>query len=119
VAAVCPSWSSRLILRISQNGTPVSAIAGHRFRYATDSGATCFRLPGLRSPGVRLLVFDASQVRGGFSFSNAVAFEIDTMSVVNDAVEDGVGDPGKWLRRANHVVPLLGSWAVIRVDFRR
>ena len=39
---------------------------------------------------------------GGFPFSHAVAFKNDTMSVVNDPVEDGVSDCGL----ANHVVPL-------------
>ena len=53
-----------------------------------------FRLPGLRSRGIRFLVFGPGQVGGGFSFSHPVVFKIDAMSVVNDLVEDGVGDRG-------------------------
>ena len=61
-----------------------------------------FRLPGLMSSGIRFLVFGAGQVGRGFSFSHAIALKVDAVSVVDDPVEDSVGDRGF----ADHVVPL-------------
>ena len=56
----------------------------------------------LKSIGIRFAVFDVGQGARGFFPSHAVAFEGDTMGIVDYPVEDGVGDG----RFADHVVPL-------------
>ena len=54
------------------------------------------------SIGIRFAVFDFGQGARGFFPSHAVAFKGDTVGVVDDPVEDSIGDG--WL--ADHVVPL-------------
>ena len=56
----------------------------------------------LKSIGIRFAVFDVGQGARGFFPSHAVAFEGDTMGIVDYPVEDSVGDG----RFADHVVPL-------------
>ena len=56
----------------------------------------------LKSISIRFAVFDVGQGARGFFPSHAVAFEGDTVGVVDDSVEDGIGDGGF----ADHVMPL-------------
>src|ERR1700727_2084696 len=56
----------------------------------------------LKSVGIRFAVFEIGQGARSFFPSHAVAFELDTVGVVDDPVEDGICDG--WL--ADHVVPL-------------
>ena len=63
----------------------------------------------LESIGIRFAVFSVGQGARGFFPSHAVAFKGDAVGIVDDTVEDGVGDG----RLTDHVVPLgdgqLGS----------
>ena len=56
----------------------------------------------LKSVGIGFAVFGVGQGACSFFPSHAVAFEGDTVGVVDDPVEDGVGDGGL----SDHVVPL-------------
>ena len=61
-----------------------------------------FSVAWLKSRGINFAVFGVGQGGCGFSLSHAVAFEADAVGIVDDAVQDGIGDGGF----ANHVVPL-------------
>lgn len=52
----------------------------------------------------------------GFLLSHAVALEHDAVGVVNDPVENGVGDGGSAISSCHLAT---GAWAVMMVDLRR
>jgi len=83
-----------------KNRTANSLIAGHSSTKSRTAGRWPFSVAWLKSRGIRFLVFSVGQA--GFWLSHALAFEVDAMGVVNDPVEDGIGDG----RLTDHIVPL-------------
>jgi hypothetical protein len=87
------------------------AKTGQQFRQLKDSGFAKSRTAWrcwfsvawlLKSVSIGFGVFASGQGVSGFFPSHAFAFERDAMGIVDDAIEDGIGDG----RLTDHVVPL-------------
>ena len=71
------------------------------FANSRTASSERFSVTWLRSCGIGVAVLGAGQGTGVFSLSHTFSFQGDAVGVVNDPVENGIGDRGL----ANHVVP--------------